>query len=497
VPAVPLAAVGAERKLNIWKHWAHCSGIFFNDNASVVLPLVFNGILVLPPASAFENAPSAVAIFLSEHRSASAFVGAHGVTRGNSAEPGKDVTRTSLIDYRLVHCRTGRCGDPRRVKDLWRVSNVPKQWCDGLVDTACDGCLRGRATHVPPMGHLPNYSNTCRPGGLVCFDVWETTSPCMIGGEIKRVLFVEMRSAFCRGYRLKSESQVPEAAKLFEPYLSANSNGKIRVGCYCTDGGKAESHSRIMHDHCNERHIQLKTANRKSRPEPPPSATTAPSRRWRARPRAMATSTDEVADRLMQFAMDDAETAHSMCCRARGTTPSPPPILLLRRQARVDPPRRTAAPPCARTTSCSTAWTRPRGTRAGLAPSAASTSARAASKAGLTPMQPGRQTLFPAKFSVICSVHNYSCEREFPGLVRTEHGVYIAPKPVFKPGTPDTPDTRSKAVVIPSVDDIRSPTVELPARGDDDEVHGRRGQRRRGVRRHGRGRRRVPRRQRP
>ena len=86
-------------------------------------------------------------------------------------------------------------------------------------------------------------------------------------------------------------------------------------------------------------------------------------------------------------------------------------------------------------------------------------------------MQPGRQTLFPAKFSVICSVHNYSCEREFPGLVRTEHGVYIAPKPVFKPGTPDTPDTRSKAVVIPSVDDIRSPTVELPARGDDDEVH--------------------------
>ena len=55
MPAVPLAAVGAERKLNIWKHWAHCSGIFFNDNASVVLPLVFNGILVLPPASAFRE----------------------------------------------------------------------------------------------------------------------------------------------------------------------------------------------------------------------------------------------------------------------------------------------------------------------------------------------------------------------------------------------------------------------------------------------------------
>ena len=35
--------------------WAHCSGIFFNDNASVVLPLVFNGILVLPPASAFRE----------------------------------------------------------------------------------------------------------------------------------------------------------------------------------------------------------------------------------------------------------------------------------------------------------------------------------------------------------------------------------------------------------------------------------------------------------
>ena len=478
--------------------WAHCSGIFFNDNASVVLPLVFNGILVLPPASAFENAPSAVAIFLSQHRSASAFVGAHGVTRGNSAEPGKDVTRTSLIDYRLVHCRTGRCGDPTRVKDLWRVSNVPKQWCDGLVDTACDGCLRGRATHLPPMGHLPNYSNTCRPGGLVCFDVWETTSPCMIGGEIKRVLFVEMRSAFCRGYRLKSESQVPEAAKLFEPYLSANSNGKIRVGCYCTDGGKAESHSRIMHDHCNERHIQLKTANRKSRPEPPPSATTAPSRRWRARPRAMATSTDEVADRLMQFAMDDAENAHSMCCRARGTTPSPP--------AHTAPsaPSPSRSPATHRRPSlCANyvvldgvdspkgheGWARAvRGLNLGPCREQSRPDADAARAADALPGQVQCDLLRP-QLLVRARVPRPGAHRA-RGVHRAQAGLQAGHARHARHAQQGRGDpVRRRHQVAHG----RAACARRRRRG----APRRRGQRRRGVRRHGRGRRRVPRRQRP